>query len=65
MAAVLRAGVIGAGVFGGYHATQLARLPGVELVGVYDHHPAHAVALTSKQSYLQVVVISQRPISSS
>jgi len=48
MAAVLRAGVIGAGVFGGYHATQLARLPGVELVGVYDHHPAHAVALTGR-----------------
>ena len=48
MADVLRAGVIGAGVFGGYHATQLSRMPGVELVGVYDHHPAHAEALTGK-----------------
>ena len=45
---MLRAGVIGAGVFGGYHAEKLARLPGVTLTGVYDHHSAHAEALTRK-----------------
>ena len=44
----LRAGVIGAGVFGGYHAGKYATLPGVELAGVYDHHPAHAEALAAK-----------------
>jgi len=38
----LRAGVIGAGVFGGYHARQYARLPGVTFVGVYDTHPDRA-----------------------
>jgi predicted dehydrogenase len=48
MSQVLRAGVIGAGVFGGYHAGQYARLPGVTLAGVYDHHPAHAEALAAR-----------------
>ncbi|HTX51387.1 MAG TPA: Gfo/Idh/MocA family oxidoreductase [Caulobacteraceae bacterium] len=48
MSEVLRAGVIGAGVFGGYHATQYARMAGIELAGVYDHHSAHAAALTGK-----------------
>ncbi|HEX3364400.1 Gfo/Idh/MocA family oxidoreductase [Phenylobacterium sp.] len=38
----LRGGVIGAGVFGGYHANQYARLPGVVLSGVYDVHPDRA-----------------------
>jgi predicted dehydrogenase len=38
----LRGGVIGAGVFGGYHAGQYARLPGVVLSGVYDVHPDRA-----------------------
>lgn len=42
MRAVLRAGVIGAGVFGGYHAAQYARLDGVTLSGVYDTHPDRA-----------------------
>jgi predicted dehydrogenase len=48
MANILRAGVIGAGVFGGYHAAKYASLPGVELVGVYDHHPVHAEALAAR-----------------
>jgi len=48
MGQLLRAGVIGAGVFGGYHANQYARLPGVALAGVYDHHPAHATALAER-----------------
>jgi len=40
MADILRGGVIGAGVFGGYHARQYARL-GV-LSAVYDTHPERA-----------------------
>lgn len=38
----LRGGVIGAGVFGSYHAAQYARLPGVNLSGVFDIHPDRA-----------------------
>ena len=48
MGQVLRAGVIGAGVFGGYHAGKYASLPGVTLAGVYDHHAVHAEALAAK-----------------
>jgi predicted dehydrogenase len=48
MAQVLRAGVIGAGVFGGYHASKYAALPGVTLAGVYDHHAVHAAALAAR-----------------
>lgn len=42
MTQTLRAGVIGAGVFGGYHAAQYARLPGVTFAGLYDTHPERA-----------------------
>lgn len=42
MTEILRGGVIGAGVFGGYHARQYARLPGVVLSGVLDTHPDRA-----------------------
>jgi predicted dehydrogenase len=42
MAESLRGGVIGAGVFGGYHARQYARLPGVSLSAVLDPHPDRA-----------------------
>lgn len=42
MSETLRGGVIGAGVFGGYHARQYARLPGVAFAGVYDIHPDRA-----------------------
>src|ERR1700716_1181570 len=38
----LRGGVIGAGVFGGYHANQYAKLPGVVLSAVLDTHPDRA-----------------------
>jgi predicted dehydrogenase len=48
MVGILRAGVIGAGVFGGYHAAQYARLPGVELVGVCDLRSEAAQALAAK-----------------
>lgn len=45
MSEPLRGGVIGAGVFGGYHARQYARLPGVVLSGVFDPHPDRAAAV--------------------
>jgi predicted dehydrogenase len=42
MAESLRGGVIGAGVFGGHHARQYAKLAGVVLSGVLDTHPDRA-----------------------
>jgi len=42
MAETLRGGVIGAGVFGGYHARQYATLPGSVLCAVLDTHPDRA-----------------------
>jgi predicted dehydrogenase len=36
--AVIRAGVVGLGYFGTFHAEKYATLPGCELVGVVDHH---------------------------
>ena len=45
MSETLRGGVIGAGVFGTYHARQYARLEGVELIGVLDPHPERAAGL--------------------
>lgn len=47
MADILRGGVIGAGVFGGYHARQYSRLPGVTLTAVLDSHPERADALAT------------------
>jgi predicted dehydrogenase len=44
---VLRAGVIGAGVFGGYHAHKYAALADVELAGVFDPDMERARALAS------------------
>jgi predicted dehydrogenase len=41
----LRAGVAGAGVFGGHHARKYAASDGVELVGVYDRGTGRALAL--------------------
>ncbi len=41
----LRGGVIGAGVFGGYHARQYANLPGSVLSAVLDTHPDRAAAV--------------------
>lgn len=43
--APLRAGVIGAGVFGGYHAAQYGRQSGVSLCAVLDHDPLRANAV--------------------
>jgi predicted dehydrogenase len=45
---VLKAGVIGAGVFGGYHSGKYATLPGIEFVGVLDMDAARAGALAGK-----------------
>ena len=45
MAESLRGGVIGAGVFGGYHARQYAKQPGVTLSAVFDPHPERAGAV--------------------
>ncbi|CAN7246668.1 Gfo/Idh/MocA family oxidoreductase [Phenylobacterium sp. LjRoot225] len=42
MAESLRGGVIGAGVFGGYHARQYAKQDGVVLSAVLDTHPERA-----------------------
>lgn len=42
---MLKAGVAGAGVFGGYHARKYADLAEVELAAVYDHDLARAEAL--------------------
>src|SRR5690349_982736 len=42
MAESLRGGVIGAGVFGGYHARQYAQADGAVLSGVFDTHPDRA-----------------------
>ncbi len=44
----LRAGVAGAGVFGGHHARKYASLEGVELVGVYDRGTGRALALAEQ-----------------
>jgi predicted dehydrogenase len=43
--AEVRAGVIGAGVFGGHHAAKYASDPRVEFVGVYDVDAERAAAL--------------------
>ncbi len=44
----IRIGIIGAGVFGGYHAQKFASLPGAELVGVCDLEIDAAAALCEK-----------------
>ena len=45
MTQMLLAGVVGAGVFGSYHARKYAELDGVTLAGVYDPDAARAGAL--------------------
>ncbi|PWE17097.1 gfo/Idh/MocA family oxidoreductase [Marinicauda salina] len=44
----LRAGVVGAGVFGGYHASKYAADPRADFVGVFDPVHDHAEALCAK-----------------
>ncbi|MBQ1540918.1 gfo/Idh/MocA family oxidoreductase [Caulobacter sp. CCUG 60055] len=45
MSDVLKAGVVGAGIFGGYHANKYAALPGVTLTAVFDPHVERSEAL--------------------
>jgi predicted dehydrogenase len=45
---ILRAGVVGAGVFGGYHASKYAAFADVEFLGVFDPVHDHAAALCNK-----------------
>ncbi|MBV8683158.1 MAG: Gfo/Idh/MocA family oxidoreductase [Caulobacteraceae bacterium] len=45
MNAILKAGVIGAGVFGGYHAAKWAGLAGIELTAVFDTDAERAEAI--------------------
>jgi predicted dehydrogenase len=44
----LRAGIVGAGVFGGFHASKYAAHADVDLAGVYDHTPERARLLADK-----------------
>ena len=48
MTRTLRAGVAGAGVFGGHHARKYVSLPDVELVGVYDRGTGRALTLAEE-----------------
>ena len=48
MSSLLRAGVIGAGVFGGYHAAKYADFSDVTLAAVLDRHPERASAITDR-----------------
>ena len=48
MEGVLKAGVVGAGVFGGYHSGKYATLPGIDFVGVLDMDAERAQALAAK-----------------
>jgi predicted dehydrogenase len=48
MVSKLRAGVVGAGVFGGYHATKYAERCDVELVAILDSHPERARTLADR-----------------
>ena len=48
MTSQLRAGVIGAGVFGGYHAGKYVELSDVSLTAVLDPHPDLAAILAER-----------------
>lgn len=59
MARVLKAGVVGAGVFGGYHAGKYASLPNVDFVGVFDLDAERGAALAAKhgvKAYTDIAV---------
>ncbi len=48
MTKLLKAGVVGSGVFGGYHARKYAEMDGIELVGIYDLHPERCFDMASQ-----------------
>lgn len=63
-APILKAGVVGAGVFGGYHAKKYVELPGVMLAAVFDidlgraralAEPLGAIAYDDMAAFLAVV----------
>jgi predicted dehydrogenase len=61
---VIKAGVAGAGVFGGHHARKYAAIKGVQIAAVYDHDlhhaerlakPLHAVGFDDYAAFLRAV----------
>lgn len=54
MSRVLKVGVVGAGVFAGYHANKVAGHPRAVLTGVFDRTAANAEALASKHNVASV-----------
>ncbi|MEM6900509.1 MAG: Gfo/Idh/MocA family oxidoreductase [Pseudomonadota bacterium] len=50
MSASLRVGLIGAGVFGGYHANKIADASDVSFSGIHDPDPARASTLATKHN---------------
>ena len=48
MTKVLRVGVAGAGVFGGYHANKYKQAQAIEFVGIYDLDKSLAEALAAQ-----------------
>ena len=45
---ILKAGVVGSGVFGGYHAGKYAGMDDVQLVGIFDTHPERCFAMAEQ-----------------
>jgi len=50
MSEIIKVGLVGAGVFAGYHANKLAEHPNVQFVGVYDPDNERALALAEKHN---------------
>lgn len=46
----LKIGVVGAGVFGRFHAQKCAAHPQVDLVGIYDHTPDRNIAIAKQHN---------------
>jgi predicted dehydrogenase len=59
LAKSLRAGVVGAGVFGGYHAQKYAAIGGVSLVAIADAARARAEETASRFGALSLTSLSQ------
>ena len=57
----IRAAVVGAGVFGGYHAQKYAASPEAELVAVVDSDPARAEAVAARHGALALTDIADLP----
>jgi len=45
---ILKAGVVGSGVFGGFHARKYAEMDGVRLMGIFDTHPERCFAMAEQ-----------------